>query len=52
MTEPWGAPRPEFASNATQTETETADLNEDGRLTKRSNALGGPVAISGRPKWT
>lgn len=30
MTEPWGAPRPEFAVNATQ--TETADLNQDGRL--------------------
>jgi hypothetical protein len=30
MTEPWGADYPRFAVNATQ--TETADLNKDGRL--------------------
>ncbi len=30
MTEPWGADFPEFANNATQ--TETTDLNGDGRL--------------------
>lgn len=30
MTEPWGADKPDFAVNATQ--TETADFNGDGRL--------------------
>ena len=30
MTEPWGADSPSFAVNATQ--TETADLNQDGQI--------------------